>query len=360
MPPIAMHVERHVFPAGLEVGDVRRAAHDLHHVVHGEADAGLVRHRRKMQARIGGTAGGADHHGGVLQRLACDDVARAQPAVEQGHHRAAGFHGPAVAVLVGRRRTGRAGQRQADRLADHRHRVGGELAAAGAGRRTRHAFQFVQFGVRHLAGGVLADRLEHINHGHVAVLEPAGQDRAAIHEHAGDVQPQHRHHHARQRLVAARQADQRVVAMPAHRQFHGVCDQVARDQRGLHALVAHGDAVGHRDRGEFARRAAGLVDALLHRLRLARERDVARRGLVPAGGDADEGLVDLVLGQPHRVVVAAMRCAAGSHRHVAGRHARLVPAPGQHRCVLSWPLRHVIASVGARPNRRQPAGIPDS
>ena len=180
------------------------------------------------------------------------------------------FDRPAVAVLIGRRRAGRAGQREADRLADHRHGVGGELSAARAGRRTRHAFQLVQLRVRHLAGGVLADRLEHIHHRHVAVLEPSGQDRAAIHEHAGHVQPHHRHHHARQRLVAAGEPDQRVVAMPAHGEFHRVRDQVARHQRGLHALVAHRDAVGHRDGGEFARRAAGLVHALLHRLRLAR------------------------------------------------------------------------------------------
>ena len=46
--------------------------------------------------------------------------------------------------------------------------------------------------------------------------------------------------------------------------------------------VAHGDAVGDGDGGEFARRAAGGGDALLDRLRLALQRDVARRRLVPA------------------------------------------------------------------------------
>ena len=97
-----------------------------------------------------------------------------------------------------------------------------------------------------------------------------------------------------QRLVAAGQADQRVVAVAAHRELDGIGDDLARHQRGLHALMAHGDAVGDGDRGEFARRAAGGGDALLGRLRLARQRDVAGRGLVPAGRDADEGLVDLL------------------------------------------------------------------
>ena len=90
------------------------------------------------------------------------------------------------------------------------------------------------------------------------------------------------------------------------------------------------------------------------------EGDVAGRGLVPAGGDADEGLVDLLLGQAHRVVVAAMRRAAGPHRHVARRHARLVPAAGQHRCVLSWSRGRVIAEVAQRPNPRRVGGAVDA
>ncbi len=62
-----VHVEGDVFAAGLEVGDVGGAAHDLHDVVHGEADARLMRHRRQMQAGIGRAAGGADDDGGVFE-----------------------------------------------------------------------------------------------------------------------------------------------------------------------------------------------------------------------------------------------------------------------------------------------------
>ena len=57
-----------------------------------------------------------------------------------------------------------------------------------------------------------------------------------------------------------------------------------------------------------------------------RQRDVAGRGLVPAGGDADEGLVDLVLGQPHRVVVAAMRRAIRAPRSRAATAAATCPS----------------------------------
>ena len=65
-------------------------------------------------------------------------------------------------------------------------------------------------------------------HGLVDVLdgdrpafERAGQDRPAIDEDRGDVEAAHGHHHPGLRLVAARDADQRVVGMAAHRQFEG-------------------------------------------------------------------------------------------------------------------------------------------
>ena len=64
-------------------------------------------------------------------------------------------------------------------------------------------------------------------------------------------------------------------------------------------------------------------DALLHRLRLAAQGDVAGRGLVPAGGDADEGLVDLLLGQAHGVVVGAVRRAGRPLGDVAAGQADL-------------------------------------
>ena len=53
-------------------------------------------------------------------------------------------------------------------------------------------------------------------------------------------------------------------------------------------------------------------DPALDRLGLAHQRDVAGRGFVPAGGDADERLVDLLLRQPHGVIEGAVRGALGA------------------------------------------------
>jgi hypothetical protein len=58
--------------------------------------------------------------------------------------------------------------------------------------------------------------------------------------------------------------------------------------------MAHGDAVGDGDGAEFSRRAASGSDALFHGLRLTHQRDIAGRGLIPAGRHADERLMDLL------------------------------------------------------------------
>ena len=52
--------------------------------------------------------------------------------------------------------------------------------------------------------------------------------------------------------------------------------------------------------------------ALLGGLGLAHQRDVAGRGFVPAGRDADERLMDLRGGQTHGVIIRAMRGALGT------------------------------------------------
>jgi hypothetical protein len=179
------------------------------------------------------------------------------------------------------------------------------------------AFQLGEIASRHLSGGELADAFEDIDYCDVLALHPARHDRAAIEEHARHVEAQHRHHHAGKALVAARDADERVVTMAAHRQFNGVRDHFAADERGLHALMTHCDAVGHRDGAELARRAAVLPDAFLGGLRLAHQRDVARRGFIPARGNTDEGTMDFLFRQAHRVIVGAVRRALRTFSDVA-------------------------------------------
>ncbi len=71
---------------------------------------------------------------------------------------------------------------------------------------------------------MLADRLEHVLHRDLLATEIAGKNRAAIDEDRRHIEPDHRHHHSGQRLVAAGKADQRVVGVAPHGQFDGIGD----------------------------------------------------------------------------------------------------------------------------------------
>ena len=95
-----------------------------------------------------------------------------------------------------------------------------------------------------LARPVRADRLEHAHDRVVALaLVDARVDRAVVEDDARDVEPAQRHGRARGRLVAADQADEAVEQVAARDQLDRVGDDLAADERGLHALGAHRHAV---------------------------------------------------------------------------------------------------------------------
>ena len=180
-----------------------------------------------------------------------------------------------------------AGRREPDELEHGAHRVGGELAAAGA--RSGHAAFSISYSSsrRDLAGPIGADRLEHGHHRRVALaLVDARVDRAAVEHEARHVEPAERHRRAGHRLVAADDADEAVEQVAAHDELDRVGDDLAADERGLHAFGAHRHAVADRDRVELHRRAAGRADARLDELGQPALVDVARHRLDPGRRDA--------------------------------------------------------------------------
>src|SRR5204862_4985318 len=104
-------------------------------------------------------------------------------------------------------------------------------AAARPRGRASDAFQLVQILVADVLDAVLTDPFVDVADRHVAAAEAAGHYRAAIHEHRRHIEPYHCHHHSARRLVAAGEADQRVVAMAAHRQLDGIGDDLAAGPR---------------------------------------------------------------------------------------------------------------------------------
>src|ERR1700730_14002083 len=123
------------------------------------------------------------------------------------------------------------------------------------------------------------------------------------------------------RRSTASKADERVIAMAAYSQLNRIGDHFPRHERRLHSLVAHCDAIGHGDCTKLARRAARRNHTPLRRLTLPHQSNVAGRGFVPAGRDANERLVNLLSGKSHGIEVGAVRRARYAFRHISAPEA---------------------------------------
>ena len=209
--------------------------------------------------------------------------------------------GPAGGGLLGRvlgRDAVEAGRREADELHHRAHRVGRVLAAAGARAGAGGVLDLGQLVERDLAGPVGADRLVDADDGRVPLaLVDARVDRAAVEHDARDVEPAERHRRAGHGLVAGDDAHDAVDHLAADDELDRVGDDLAADERGLHALGAHRHAVADGDGVELHRRAAGRPDALLDgdgQLALV---EVAGHRLDPRRGDADDRLGEVLVGE---------------------------------------------------------------
>ena len=168
-----------------------------------------------------------------------------------------------------------------------------------------------------VAGGVGAHAFEDLQDGDfldraVGLRELAGGDGAAVEHEAGDVEAGEGHDGGGHVLVAAGDADEAVEGVGAGDEFDGVGDDFAGDERGLHALGAHGDAVVDGDGVELHGGAAGFADALLDGFGDLAEMEVAGADLGPGVGDADDGLGEVFAGEADGAEVAAGSGADGA------------------------------------------------
>ena len=198
------------------------------------------------------------------------------------------------------------------RLGRGGHGVRGVHAGARPGRGTGGPLDLQELVVVDRPVVVRPDGLEHVLDRDVAVLVRARQDRAAVQVDRRQVQTRHRHQHGRLALVAAGDTHQSVEPLGVHHQLHRIGDHLAADQRRLHALVAHRDAVGDRDRRELDRDGAALPHAFLRERGELVQVVVAGRDLVPRRRHRDLRLAEILFGEPHRSQHGPGRSALGS------------------------------------------------
>ncbi len=261
MPPALSTSAATYWPAGFRADDQRRPLGNRLEVVDLELDACFARHRQQVQDGIGGAARSCDTRDRVLEGAARADVARLQVALDRVQNDSPAVGRNIVLARIHLRHHRGVHRRQADHLHHRSHRVGRELPAAGARAGARAVLDLLEVFIAHSTRLVRADRFEHFLNRDVLALELAGQDRSAVQNDARNVQPQQRQRRAGNRLVAGHEADESVELVAARHQFDGVGNHLARDQRGLHALGAHGDAVADGDGVELHGSAAGLADA---------------------------------------------------------------------------------------------------
>src|SRR5690606_17256573 len=207
--------------------------------------------------------------------------------------------------------------------------------------------------------------LEHVLDGHRPAAVLAGQDAAAVEEDGRHVDPGQADDGPRDGLVAGADGDDGIEGVAGRRQFDGVGDQLAADQRGLHALVAHADGVIDRHRVELQGRAPGVAHTLLDVLGQFPQVVVAWLGLGPGVGDADQRALEVLVveagGPEHRPMGgavgslgddAAPQLAAGrlyqEHHVPSRRRDETVMGSGPRAAKLSWEYSSG-AGKGTRP-----------
>ena len=280
-----------VAAGGTHVGEHRNALAYPREVVEFECNAGGVRDREQVQDGVGGPFERDADGDRVLERLARQDVGRPDAALDQPRDGGAGAVTVLALVVADRVLGGRVRQRQPERLDGRGHGVGGVHAAAGAGPGNGGLLHLEQFHVADLPGCMGADGLEH---GDDVTAFGAGQDRAAVDEHARAVQPGHRHRTRRHVLVAATDGDETVEALRADDRLDRVRDHFPGDQRVAHTGRAHRYAVGDGDGVEDDALRPGLVRTHAGGLRQGVDVHVAGRHHAPGGGDADLGLAEIL------------------------------------------------------------------
>ena len=139
----------------------------------------------------------------------------------------------------------------------------------------------------------------------------AGKHGAAGNENRRNVHAQGAEHHARDNLVAIGNAYGSIELMALNSAFEAVGDSFAGNERVMHAIVVHGNAVAHADGGNFERNATGHINAGLHSFANFIEVIVTRNNVVAGIEHRDEGLLHFFIGK----AVGLQQAAVGSTRH---------------------------------------------
>mmetsp|Transcript_2771 Transcript_2771/g.4793 ORF Transcript_2771/g.4793 Transcript_2771/m.4793 type:complete len:270 (+) Transcript_2771:1016-1825(+) len=172
-----------------------------------------------------------------------------------------------TAFGVGRQQRTVARQSQPQRFSQTVHRVRGEHTRARPTGWAGRTLQLVHF----FLAAVFIRRADNGGNEVCFVLTVLQDHLTGFHRATGNkdrrnVQAHRRHQHARRDLVTVGNTHQRVGAMRVRHILHGVGDHFAARQRIEHPVVAHGDAIVHRNGVHLFGHTTSFLNLTCHQL----------------------------------------------------------------------------------------------
>ena len=252
-----------------------------------------------MQGHVGRAAHAQTHPHGQLQHLLGHDVPGADILLHQTYDGFAAEFGYPVFLAADGVGAGAARKGEAQGLRHHRHGVGRAHHGAGAGGGGHEPLHVLIFLAGELSTGELTGHLLELVGGVGAALVDGGHHGAAGDNDRGQVDPQGRHQHGGHDLVTAADEHQTVQLVAGGVHVDGVGDDLPAGQHAAHTHVALGEAVADGDGVDLEGDAPRLQNAVPHQLAQPVQMDVAGVHLVIGVDDADEGLGQVLIVQPH-------------------------------------------------------------
>ena len=207
-------------------------------ITHGEVDFGFLRGGQQVQHGIGRTAHGDIQRHGVFERRLTGDVARQRAGIVllvvtfgQLNNALTGVEEQRFTVSVRRQQRAVARLREAQRLGQAVHGVGGEHPGTGSAGWARGAFHLVTLLIRHFRIRPLNHRIDEVElDDFVRKLGFTRFHRATGNEDHRNVQTQGGHQHPRGDFVAVGETDHGIRTVSVNHVFHRVGNQLARRQ----------------------------------------------------------------------------------------------------------------------------------
>ena len=283
-------------------------------------DSALVGNSREMEHGIRGAAKRHIQHQGIFKCLAGHDVAGKNIVADQIHDAHAGLLRETDTLRHHGRNRPVPRKRNTEHFRHAVHRIRGEHAGTRTAGRTGFIHETAEFLRGHLSGVECADRFKDGRDRNLMPLEVAAKHRAAGNDNRRNIDAGCCHHEARNILIAGRHHHETVKRMGNGHGFRRVRNQLTGNERVLHALVPHREAVAHRDGREDERHTAGKGNPLLHGIHNLIQVHVPRDDVVLRADDADQRTIDFFISQAEGLHECKPRSGGGALGHLVTAH----------------------------------------